>query len=653
MAQKVNITIGRFQPFTKGHLNMILEGELPCIIYRISSSKADSDMNKLKVKGKVVKKDSIKNVIDFYNNGKGNLTEIEKELLKRPFTNELIEKELDILKRHYKKQFVDVIYVKNAYEALADFAVKVSEGWYEPNYLMCGDDRVENYTKLINDTASWKTPTDECENVLKGKLIPNIGKGRTEGVSGTAVRESIIKKDKSAFARIMPNGVDSMFNDFVEAFEQFIGILSKNISENYKVSLKDFIIESLSQNSLKSFLCESLNNKYILEGGAGGHMSHPYDYTELTGEELLDLVQSLFSGKVENVKEKLDGTNIHATMNDKGQVVFIRNKSNLNSELGGMSIQDMADKWADKPSVQNTFLTAGRIITEIFEKLGSKYFNPSADVRKVINCECIIAGKTNVMPYAEDRVAFHGYKIYKFNGSTWEIDEEVEGHVDDIYKAAEGISSAKPRKNLVIKSIEEAAKFAKEFEKSIKRLFSKEGLTLSNTIEDWKKARFEKIKPEWLDKEVDKLFNRWFNMDKSFKAIELKKLYPDHYDEVKSDKFAKPYIKQVMEPIDDLFLEIGNAFIKMCEGFTNDKSHHEIIDVLKNDIEDVCNEIEKTGTDEVKQQLGFQLGRLRKLGDDAINSAEGVVFEYKGKLMKLTGSFSALNQILGTIKFSR
>ena len=45
---------------------------------------------------------------------------------------------------------------------------------------------------------------------------------------------------------------------------------------------------------------------------------------------------------------------------------------------------------------------------------------------KVINCECIITGKTNIMPYAEDRVAFHGYKIYqKQNGKYVEI-EDVE-----------------------------------------------------------------------------------------------------------------------------------------------------------------------------------------------------------------------------------
>lgn len=636
--KKVNITIGRFQPFTKGHLNMVTEGDLPCIVYRINSSKNDEDFTKIKVKGKVVKKADIQSVLAYLdNNGEGNLTDTQKEILKRPFTNDLIEKELEIVKRSNKKYFEDVIYVTNAYEAIADFASKVAEGLYEPNYLMCGDDRVDTYSKMINSDKPWKTPDGkEVENVLKGKLEVNIGKGRTEGVSGTAVRASIIKNDKSAFAKIMPAGADAMFEDFVAAFKTFKETLANTVNEYHNfVQLADFITESIDVNT------------YITEGGAAGHMSHPFDYDEFTGHDLLELVDDLFGGKIENMKEKLDGTNIHATMNNNGQVVFIRNKSNLNSELGGMSIQDMADKWADKPGVQKTFLTAGNIITEIFNKLGVKYFNPDSETRKVINCECIIAGKTNIMPYAEDRVAFHGYVIYKKNGSTWEEVENVEGHVDDIYKAAAGIDSARPRMNLVIKSVEEAAKFAKVFKSDLENLFKAEGLSLKNTIEDWKRARFNKLKPEWLDKEVDRIYDRWFNSDKSFKASELKKIYVDHYDDVKSDKFAKTYVKSVMEPIDDLFLEIGNAFIKMCDGFTNASSHNTIVDTLKKDLSDVCAAVEKSGSDEVKQQLEFQLNRLRKLGDNAINSAEGVVFVYKGRLMKCTGSFAALNQALG------
>lgn len=650
MANKVNITIGRFQPFTQGHLNMIIEGDAPCIVYRINSSKADEDTSKIKVKGKVVKKDEIKHAIEYIdNNGDGNLSETEKEILKRPFTNALIEKELEIVKQSNKKYFVDVIYVKNAYDAIADFAYKVSQGLYEPQYLMCGDDRIDTYTKMIESDKPWKTADgQECENVLKGKMTVNIGKGRTEGVSGTAVRQAIIKGDKSAFAKIMPNGADRMFDDFVAAFKTFRQTLSDTINEYINfTSLQDYITESVIDTTYKPM---------IVEGGAGGHMSHPFDYDELTGDDLIELVEDLFGGKITDMKEKLDGTNIHATMNNNGQVVFIRNKSNLNSELGGMSIQDMADKWADKPAVQNTFLTAGRIITEIFDKLGKKYFNPNDETRKVINCECIIAGKTNVMPYASDRVAFHGYKIYKKNGNAWEETENIEGHVDDIYKAAEGIDAAKPRMNLVIKSVEEANKFAKVFKGKLEKLFKDEKLGTNVSLETWKRVRFEKIMPEWLNDGgkdvVTAVYNRWFNDDKSFKAAELKKIYADNYKDVISDKFAKPFVKQVMEPIDDLFLEIGNQFINLCNGFTNDDAHASVIDTLTKDLEDVCNNIEKNGSEEVKQQLEFQLTRLRKLGDNAINHAEGVVFTYKGRLMKATGSFAAVNQILGTIKFS-
>ena len=162
--------------------------------------------------------------------------------------------------------------------------------------------------------------------------------------------------------------------------------------------------------------------------------------------------------------------------------------------------------------------------------------------------------------------------------------------------------------------------------------------------------------PEWLNDGgkdvVTAVYNRWFNGDKSFKAAELKKIYANNYSDVVSDKFAKPYVKQVMEPIDDLFLEIGNQFIKLCKGFTNDDAYASVVDTLTKDIEDVCDNIEKNGSEEVKQQLDFQLTRLRKLGDNAINHAEGVVFTYKGRLMKATGSFAAINQILGTIKFS-
>ena len=58
MKKKLNITVGRLQPFTQGHLNMINEGEAPCIVYRINSNdKVPDTLKGFKVSGRVIKKD--------------------------------------------------------------------------------------------------------------------------------------------------------------------------------------------------------------------------------------------------------------------------------------------------------------------------------------------------------------------------------------------------------------------------------------------------------------------------------------------------------------------------------------------------------------------------------------------------------------------
>ena len=43
------MTVGRFQPFTKGHENMVNEGEAPCIIYQIKPSGIPESIKGLKI----------------------------------------------------------------------------------------------------------------------------------------------------------------------------------------------------------------------------------------------------------------------------------------------------------------------------------------------------------------------------------------------------------------------------------------------------------------------------------------------------------------------------------------------------------------------------------------------------------------------------
>lgn len=253
------MTIGRFQPFTQGHLNMVNEGEGPCIVYRINSSNKTIERKKkgIKIGSKSWSDESVNKVIAYIDNPTGELTEQEKELLKRPFTNELIDKELELVKKA-NKNIIDVIPVVNMFEALARFNKFILDhsNEYEPGYWMCGDDRVDDYSELIDkyDKLAITRGGEEYENVVKGKLKTNIGKGRTEGVSGTAVRKAILNKDKTAFEKIMPKGVGSMFDDFIKAFNEFKEQLQNIIKEHKIMTLKEYIIQESLKDKIKALI---------------------------------------------------------------------------------------------------------------------------------------------------------------------------------------------------------------------------------------------------------------------------------------------------------------------------------------------------------------------------------------------------------------
>ena len=387
----------------------------------------------------------------------------------------------------------------------------------------------------------------------------------------------------------------------------------------------------------------------IIEGGQSGHMAHIIDYDDFTRDDLIELVEHLFDGKIEDVTEKIDGTNIQATMNHEGEVVFIRNKTDLNSERGGMSIQDMVNKWVDKPSVMQTFITAGQTIQKVFNKIGKDFFNPDSETRLVVNCECVIAGKTNIIPYASDQVDFHNIWIYKRGIAGWKQDDVTKDGLKTIEKACEGIDGAQLTPKVIIQVTKDSERLKNQYIKEINKLFRK-----NLTISEWKYDRyFELINKEYkwlLDGRYDELYARWFNGDKKMNLRELKKIYADHVDELVAldKKGYKDIVGTVIEPLDILFLKLGNDVIRMCKGLINGGANSEVINQLKRDMEDIVKDVEKEGTEEVKQKLAIQMARMMNIGgEDSINSAEGIVFSYKGKLMKATGSFATMNQILG------
>ena len=407
---------------------------------------------------------------------------------------------------------------------------------------------------------------------------------------------------------------------------------------------------------LKDFITESL---VVNEGGASGHLAHPIDFSFFTAKDLKQLVSDIFSGKIEDVTEKIDGTNLQATMNPKGEVVFIRNLGDLNSENGGMSIDDMANKWADNPRVADTFVRAGKIIKKVFDKVGVNYFNPDANTRIVLNCECVNAGVTNIMPYASACVSFHDIWVYKFASGVWSNVDITKKGLDVIEKACAGVDNAKLTPKVIIEMTENSNELIEKYCEMIDDLFGRDDKL---SIDGWKRARFDEMVAEkypWIAKDktaMTALFNRWFNGDKSTNLKVLKKIYNDEVESLSDLEkgLYKEIVSDIIDPLDQIFLKLGNDVIRLCGGLLNGSQNDKVLQKIQDDMRKVIKDVKSEGSSTAQAKLVKQLKRLERLGgDQSVNSCEGIVFRYKGRLMKLTGSFAPINQILGSIKFGR
>ncbi len=401
---------------------------------------------------------------------------------------------------------------------------------------------------------------------------------------------------------------------------------------------------------LEKFVYYNMKKKY--EGGAAGHMKHIYDYTDFTLTDIKNIITNLFSGKVEDITEKLDGMNIQCTLNNNGKVVFVRNKGDLNSETGGMTRDDVVDRWVGKEHVANTYLSAYDTIEKVFKKIGKKFFNPDKNTKILANCECITAGKTNILMYANAQVDFHNLWVYKRadENSPWEKSDVTTDGLSTLEKACDGIDGAQLTPKVIIRITDKTNDLLADYNNRIDSIFKDAGCSDNSTIDEYRHARFVDLctnKYPWILENpngAEVLYNRWFNEDKSINLREIKKMYKDNLNDLNSVD-SKKIVAECMRPLDVFFSRFGNAIISLCDGIVNAGSEVQVIDALKSDLEEIVSEIKANGSDELKDKLTVQLNRLAELGNQ-LNAAEGIVFKYGDKLMKATGSFAALNQAI-------
>ena len=440
----------------------------------------------------------------------------------------------------------------------------------------------------------------------------------------------------------------------------FKGIFGHNKKDIYKL-----VVDKLT--SLREEKMEL--RRLLLMGGAYGHMAHPFDDSNLTFNDFKSMITRLLKGgvNVEGVTEKLDGQNLMVSWKN-GQLVAARNKGQIkNFGENSLTTAGVKKMFAGRGELEKAFAGTMEDLENAIKGLTEKQKGHIFDNgHKWMNLEIIYVPTQNVIPYGKDMIVFHGNLEYDKEGNPIGQDKEsgskLAGMIKQINQNTQNTFEIRGPVALTLPDTKDFKEDQQYFIKKLYALQKKYGLSNSDKVtryhEMWwlnkinAEARKAKIK---LDKQTKiALINRWVFGNKS-KALNSKNFenekvlaWAKKMDKQNFNKFAQ----QNIAPFEDLFLELGAKVLINVDNLIS-ASPENSVRSIKKDLKTTINSLRQGGDINKIQQLKRHLTRLQKAGGfKRIVPSEGLVFNYKGKTYKLTGTFAPINQILGSLKYA-
>jgi hypothetical protein len=199
MVKDINLFLGRFQPFTKGHERVLQalykENGYPTVVACIANVKYDT---------------------------------------KHPFDDSLISKEFNICLKG-KDYFEDYIYVRSA--AINKVGEELVKNGYRAHLWGCGSDRASTFEKMASNTNYTIDFPDDFKVFVVDRDDASNG---IDGISATKVREAIKNDDIDSFKKMMPDNAEKLFGNFKKQLIHRI----HNVKESL-MSLTEYLRESL------------------------------------------------------------------------------------------------------------------------------------------------------------------------------------------------------------------------------------------------------------------------------------------------------------------------------------------------------------------------------------------------------------------------
>ena len=521
-------------------------------------------------------------------------------------------------------------------------------------YALAASSKGEDYErvkKFVQGHAKkgpyYKKNVDVVE--LSANTKPLTYTKRTDGLNGKGVSASVLRKDLAK-------------KDY------------KNFKTNYPSTIPENILRAIYDLLTKKTrtISESI---MLLEGGAAGHLAHPYEDYDLTFEDIQNMIDAALGGTLVSAQEKLDGQNLMVTYKD-GQVRAARNKGQVKDfAANSLTVKQVEDMFAGRGPIQAAFAEAMKDLETAINKLSTaqkqKFF---ANGAKFVNLEVLYPETANVVPYGASQLRLHHIKEYDKAGNAVgediEAARQLQGAIRQVQAENQKTYEIRITDPITIKKSADYKAQKEELTKMVATTMSIYKLKPSDKVglyyQAWWKNYINQIAKGYQytasENTITQLINRWCfgNKEANIRTIR---------DGIDNDEFKnwvidfdkKEYAEQkkiANKPIENLFLKLGVYTLSNIENLVSlnpNDSVRQMKGDLKTAIEQIKSFAKTDTTDEGTAALKFlkrELARLQDIGGfNAIMPTEGIVFKYNEKLFKLTGAFAPINQLLGYMRF--
>jgi hypothetical protein len=510
------------------------------------------------------------------------------------------------------------------------------------------DDKTSKYNRILK--YGFKEPTEFLNNA-NSKLTEGYTKGQL--FAGNLKIGGVVVPIEVELV-----GADNKKNAFITKVINIDKKYSTKIPSNGILEIPARIFRFTG--GWRKIKTPSVFESILTEGGAYGHMNHPFDTDiNLTFGQLKDIVNRALDGDLELAREKTDGQALAISWVG-GRLVAARNKGHLkNKGAAALDIKGVADKFTGRGELEKAYNFAmqdlSKAIKALSEKQREKIFKNGACF---MNIEVIYPTSVNVIPYGQPLLVFHGTMEYDMEGNAIGEDQQsgkiLGGMIKQVEQNVQANYTLQGPPVLSLPKSQNLSSKKGEYNAKISKLQKEFGLGDTAGVAEYHQAWWEnfvdKKSPLKLDNNTKMgLVKRWAFGDKGFR-VDAKNITDTKVLDwaTKIDKEDQGKItKENLMKFEDIFLGVGAEVLSFTSSVLTVNPDKAVRDMKKR-LDQTISDVKKSGDPKKIEKLKLELRRLSAVGGvDKIVPIEGIVFVYNGKTFKLTGSFASLNQLLG------